>query len=735
MRLPTSKPLLARTPPDRFIGREGELERLYLRAIASGGRAALSVVAPAGAGLSELLRQVYDRAFAEQRFVVPFYFSVRAEDVTAHAAAARYQYQFLLQAIAFRRQQASLIRSSPDICELSKLAPINDAEWVSQMCEVCRNDGPLNDERAFIRTALNAPYRAAAAANLQVVVIVDNLHELTRLKDGHIYRSELFTIAERSNVPLLLASRKSSPEVQALERMEIGPFGRSEMARLAGVLASEADVATNEQTLDLIAAKFGGKPRLLELFVQAARSKGIGLESYKDVERLYSDELLDGRLGAHFEQMFANAIADMQIRQKLYNELYLTEGSSDGPFSLSALQERLAAGSEEVSGIIESLLADEVLRLDNGNIRLSSDVVLRDFLASRHRSSASRRTPATVAAFTVTNALKRAPTMMSRIYRREAALFLADILLLLDVQNVPLSLIDFRAFRDEFKGLSDDQIRARQAASGGENIALPQIVHAAQINDHFPEFNFAEPERAVVGVGFRDQRYRDEDEVAWFAAEIDSKLEADASLTRDWCARMDLAARELGYANYHIWLVSPEGFTDTALEILAEHNGFGSSRRQVELLRQYLLGNEAEANQKTAEYEIVIPAGGETELIAAHALEEIARRYELPAKTVNQIKTALVEACINVAEHSFSPDNRIHQKFEVGAEKITITVSNRGLRLTDRQAEQTAEESAEGRRGWGLGLIRSLMDEVQILPVDDGTRIVMTKYIQPANKS
>ena len=109
MRVPTSKQLLARTPPDRFVGREGELERLYLRSIASRGRGALFAEAPSGAGLSELLRHVYDRAFAEQRFVVPFYFAVHSEDETAHAAAARYQYQFLLQAIAFRRQLPGLL--------------------------------------------------------------------------------------------------------------------------------------------------------------------------------------------------------------------------------------------------------------------------------------------------------------------------------------------------------------------------------------------------------------------------------------------------------------------------------------------------------------------------------------------------------------------------------------------------------------------------------------------------
>jgi anti-sigma regulatory factor (Ser/Thr protein kinase) len=44
----------------------------------------------------------------------------------------------------------------------------------------------------------------------------------------------------------------------------------------------------------------------------------------------------------------------------------------------------------------------------------------------------------------------------------------------------------------------------------------------------------------------------------------------------------------------------------------------------------------------------------------------------------------------------------------------------------------TADEPDEGRRGWGLKLMRRLMDEVSIEDVDDGTRIVMTKYLSAA---
>ena len=41
-----------------------------------------------------------------------------------------------------------------------------------------------------------------------------------------------------------------------------------------------------------------------------------------------------------------------------------------------------------------------------------------------------------------------------------------------------------------------------------------------------------------------------------------------------------------------------------------------------------------------------------------------------------------------------------------------------------------ASEGQKGRRGWGLKLIRTLMDEVEFERVDDGTRLRMTKYLR-----
>ena len=127
----------------------------------------------------------------------------------------------------------------------------------------------------------------------------------------------------------------------------------------------------------------------------------------------------------------------------------------------------------------------------------------------------------------------------------------------------------------------------------------------------------------------------------------------------------------------------------------------------------------------------------DTELIAAHTVEQIARRLKFMPEAINQIKTALVEACINAAEHSLSTERKIYNRFRVEGDKLVITVSSRGLSVPVTLPENGAAadkngggEGAKGRRGWGLKLIRTLMDDVEFERVDDGTRLRMTKYLR-----
>lgn len=723
--------LLARNRTGRYSGRIAQIEQLYLDAVSGTEPYLVRVSGAPSVGTSEMLRRVYDRLFLEQRFVVPFYFALRSGDGNARSAAARYAYDFLLQAIAFRRKDANLLSASPDICELAKLAPLADADWVRQLCEVCENKGPLNDDRAFIRAALAAPLRAATLGKFRACIIIDDLHESAAIDSGRGFLDLVSSLAAASRSPVILAARRRfSINGKFRKSIEIGPLDRADASQLIDDLATDSAVFVSEQARDLIAVQLGGKPFFIQALLDASHQQGREIRSYRDVQQLYSSELLGGRIAQHFDEVFRSAAPDPGVRRTLVEMFYLALEPGTETFLFDSLRDRLSLDIDQFDRLVGSLVVSEVISVSGGSVSLESDGVLRDYLEARFRLDRERDRSATVTAAAITNALKRAPRLMANAYRSASSVGLRALMLTFDMQEVPRGALDYRVFSARYKGLSGEDIRMQMAAED-ERITLPQIAHAEPLANHLPPFReVIEPDRVIAGIGFADRTYRDDDEITWLAAEIDSKLEADHALTLEWCNRLSEAAQECGFSNYRIWLVAPEGFTSGALELLSERNAIGSSRRQVALLRETLL-EEKGGESEVKEYEIVIPIGEDTELIAAHTLEEISRRYDFPAKAVNQIKTALVEACINAAEHSLSPDQKIHQKFAIYNDRIVITVSNRGLRLADLTSTGQAAENdtADTRRGWGLNLMRTLMDEVRVESVDDGTRLVMTKYL------
>jgi serine/threonine-protein kinase RsbW len=334
--------------------------------------------------------------------------------------------------------------------------------------------------------------------------------------------------------------------------------------------------------------------------------------------------------------------------------------------------------------------------------------------------------------------LKRAPQSMARHYRRATALGLRELLARFDAQRVPASLLHYDRFSRIYRGTEPDETAAGLDAET-DLVRLPQIVHAASCEAFHPSIRqVCDEERCAVAHGFDSGTYSDANEVVWIAAEIESKLEAGRALAELWLDRLAQVAHACAFARARLWLLSPEGFTPEASELLNEREAFSSSRHQLELLTARI--GAGDSDRKAApgdEFEMVIPFGDDTELIAASTVEQIARRLDFQPEAINQIKTALVEACINAAEHSLSPDRKIYQRFRLESDKLTVTVSSRGRTIPPPTAEQsnghdtnTTERGTKGRRGWGLKLIRTLMDEVEFEPADDGTRLRMTKYLR-----
>ena len=91
---------------------------------------------------------------------------------------------------------------------------------------------------------------------------------------------------------------------------------------------------------------------------------------------------------------------------------------------------------------------------------------------------------------------------------------------------------------------------------------------------------------------------------------------------------------------------------------------------------------------------------------------------------------ALIEACINAFEHSETKED-IYIHFIISDENLTIKVIDKGVGF-DASAIKLPNivdkvGSEERKRGWGLMLIKELMDKVDYESDNTGTTLTMTK--------
>lgn len=721
--------ILGTVTAENFIGRGPQLERLLAHA-ARENCAGLALLAAPRCGTSELLRQLYDRLFAAKSDVIPFYFSVRGSDLGQKEAAQRFLQELLTQVIAFRANDPSIIDSAPGLDELSDLSLSSDDYWIDPLIRTARSEDDGVDVRSYVRSLLSSPLRASAhGAN--IFVMIDNIEHGSISPEGSLYLNELFDIYGRSGLGYVFAgARRYLFGKLPCETMRIGPLDFGAACELCESLGSRFGVELNEQTRDLIAVQLGGYPSQISSLFTAAADEGTHFNDFRSVERAYTDEIFGGLIGRQFDLLLEKLVPE---NSRVAVLRLLAEGldAETGSVSVDHWRKHIKPEGPAFGETLELLNIFEFVSVNAGKVFSEiDDVVLSDNIRGRSRLAVPGVSRAFVIGEAMTGNLARAPRLMSRLYRRNSAIGLRALLGDFDRQTVATSAFDYGMFKARLKGLNDAEIED-QLARESERIVLPQIVFTAHTSAFYSKIGeLIEDERSTVALGFEEADYRER--AVWIAAEIDSKLEADGETAEFWCDRLEMVAVSCGFEDYKIWLIAPEGFSDDAMGILAGRQALGSSRKQAEILKRILAdgGTTEKRPSKADEYEIVIPMGQDTEMIAAHAVEDIAKRHRVPARTINQIKTALVEACINATEHSLSPDQRIFQKIAIDDEKVTISIANRGLRLIDR--EKSEPPSDEGRRGWGLRLLQGLMDDVRVEQTDDGTRITMIKNLKAA---
>jgi serine/threonine-protein kinase RsbW len=691
--------------------------------------------------------------------VLPIYYRVPTDLADPGQFAREFLVTLLSQFVAFRRTDPEIIWSREHhLADLQVLASTEDYPHIRRIVEVAGRAEGSADGLLLLRVALGAPVDLAAGTGLRILLLIDDFHHLATL-DQPLVRSEFSRALLRAAWPRVGSSQITPPGpayvlaglrrpmlgilpaegelFDGLELIRIRPMGDDTLDALISQLALRAGISVSDSTRELMIQQLGRDLFYTRALVSAAASRGIGLKTFMEFERVYTEELLSGRIGHYLDARLKEAAPVPGYRRAALTAIALALEAGDG-IPLDAMTERIGIDRPEADGLLGRLYDREFLEITSGFVRGPEDVVLADYVRCRYREEiVGSRAP--MAGYELLGEkLKDSYRLMMSRYSRAVEAHLVELLLRFDFQSLPASLLDAGDFEDRYGGLSRVQAR-RAIEEEQERVRLPQIAFVSDLGSgEQAGLNW----RLIAACGFEGGVYSESNEILWLIALLNSKESVDLETLQEINRRIGLSAKparrglhygrgDWGGGRVVRWIISKEGFTPAALKHSAEIQAFRSTYYQLDMVYDYLvaISSSRAARVPVSEFELVIPIEDDAELIAARTVEQIARTADFDPEAVNQIKTALIEACLNAAEHSDSPDRRIYQRFTLTEEGLVITVSNKGNRFQPAQ-EKAGLPVTGAKRGRGLQIIRALMDDVHFETTDDGASLVMSKYLK-----
>lgn len=135
-----------------------------------------------------------------------------------------------------------------------------------------------------------------------------------------------------------------------------------------------------------------------------------------------------------------------------------------------------------------------------------------------------------------------------------------------------------------------------------------------------------------------------------------------------------------------------------------------------------------------SKYELHIRSMHGAEKVAMDFAANIAKSMNFPPERVEDLKTAVAEACMNAIEHGNKLDSttRVGIRLVVDKDKLQIAVQDQGSGVAKTRTPDI-ESRMEGKldpRGWGIFLIENLVDEVTFESTAEGGVVKMIIYLE-----
>jgi anti-sigma regulatory factor (Ser/Thr protein kinase) len=751
-------PLLAVAPEETFVGRRREIDQIYRLGLETAGarRHSTLLVGRRGIGKSEVLRRGYNLLFWNQSRVVPLCFTLTKETADAVAFARQYLATFLRQLIGFRRRDAALVNDEAmPHCRALRLAHEFNDPWLIQLVENFEESLRDEDWVSMLRNSIAAPLLTARMHGTPIFTIVDEFQRVGRLSLNGASVSlagQYEFILQSSEAPHLIAGSTlrvierilgSNVLGRHVERLHIEPLPERSALRLwEGLCRAQEVPFKNELGLEIV-EQLEGVPLYIQALVRAASQQRVGLTSHRNVQMVYAHALLHGEIGAAWDAHFEEAVPAVADRRPALELLrVLNEDADLGPVEWKRLVRTVGLDEDRLQGLAERLERAGLLEIGTSQIIPVADRVVRDWVRLVHRREIAGEEAAALRQALVRERLLWTSRARQERAQRHLGLKVTSLLHQWDCQSTQPAMFDWPAFRQAHGGKLFQEILDAVEATPATHV-LPQVVGV------MPAAGAPPDAPTLLAYGFEEGRYALGQECLLVVQIHRTGTPVNATAAEEFLALSQRLAAPTEIERRHQWIVARGGFTEEAVELLQSAGCWTSDFTQLQLLlRQFGIHTEqAILGQATTlgfhealtsgEYAVAIPMEADTELVAASAIDQIAAQAGFGEAARGQVKMAVIEACINAREHA-GQSGTITLVVRPADTHLTIVVENPGLVFDsavvtepELEAKLGGAKSLRDKRGWGLKLMRTLMDEVVFEPCDEGTRVRLVKYRTP----
>jgi serine/threonine-protein kinase RsbW len=142
------------------------------------------------------------------------------------------------------------------------------------------------------------------------------------------------------------------------------------------------------------------------------------------------------------------------------------------------------------------------------------------------------------------------------------------------------------------------------------------------------------------------------------------------------------------------------------------------------------------SNPHPEEVEIFLPSTLGYEKVARNAAAAVAEEMGFSTDRIEDLKTAVAEACMNAIEHGNQEDKTtsVSVLLSAASEHLQVTVADEGLKSMPNEFPSPGGDDGSG--GWGMFFIEQLVDEVEVTRLPKGgNQVRMVIYLTRDGRS